>query len=123
MNFASGMEFEISLDNLRFHAYHGVFPQENMVGNEFVVDLSIRIPVPENAGEDDPESTISYADMFNIVAEEMKQPRKLMETVAERIRWRLVRDFPQIISGNIKICKSVPPIANISGSASVRIIF
>lgn len=117
------MDFEISLDGLRFHAFHGVFPQESKVGNEFIVDLSVRIPFSEKTGDDSLDSTISYADLYFIVADEMKKPRKLMETVAASIRARIADCYPQVLSGSIRICKTNPPIPNMCGSASVRLIF
>ena len=30
---------KILLNNLRFHAFHGVLPQERVVGNDYVVSL------------------------------------------------------------------------------------
>ena len=30
---------EIILQNLRFHAFHGVMPQERLTGNDYRVDL------------------------------------------------------------------------------------
>lgn len=117
------MEFEISLKSLRFHSYHGVLPQENRVGNEFIVDITLRIPYREEIADDNLAATISYADVYSVVSEEMAKPRALLETVADSICKRLKADFPMILGGFVSICKSVPPIANISGSAGVKLIF
>ncbi|MDE6576845.1 MAG: dihydroneopterin aldolase [Muribaculaceae bacterium] len=117
------MEFEISLNNLLFHSRHGVFPQETIVGNVFVVDISVRIPFNESIAEDKLDSTVSYADIFEIISEEMNQPRKLLETVALSIKNRLLKAFPEIKGGKITICKSQPPIAHFSGNACVSLIF
>ena len=32
---------KIYLKNVRFHAYHGVLPQETQVGNDYVVNLDV----------------------------------------------------------------------------------
>ena len=32
---------KIFLKNIRFHAYHGVLEQENTVGNDYLVNLSL----------------------------------------------------------------------------------
>lgn len=115
--------FVISLDRLKFHAHHGVFPQETAVGNEFIVDLSVTIPYDESVKEDNLGSTVSYAGLYEIVAEEMGKPRKLLETVADSIADRICSTWPQVSEGFITISKSTPPIKGITGSASVRLNF
>lgn len=117
------MEYEIGLTNLRFHARHGVWEQENKVGNEFIVDVKVRIPYTEEILTDDLNSTISYADIYEIVENEMGKPRKLLETVAAAVLSRLKAIRPGITSGSIRICKSNPPIARISGSSEVTLFF
>ena len=116
-------EFEITLADLRFHAHHGVMPQETMVGNEFCVSVSVRIPYSADILDDSLDATISYADIYEIVKEEMRKPKKLLETVAAIIRERLSSRWPQIKRGEITICKSTPPIGGITGNAKVRLFF
>lgn len=116
-------EFEIALTNLRFHGMHGVWEQENKVGNEFIVTVRVRIPADGSISDDNLDSTISYADIFYIVKEEMAKPRKLLETVASSIQERIEERWPIITSGSITICKSIPPIATISGSSEVTLFF
>lgn len=89
---------EIALSDLHFHARHGVFKQENIVGNEFIVALNVRIPFTDGIDDDDLDATISYADLYDIIADEMKRPRKLLETVANDICLRICGKWPQILS-------------------------
>ena len=117
------MNFEISLNDIRFHARHGVFQQENAVGNEFSVDVSLTIPYNPGVEDDDLDATISYADVYEIIAEEMKRPRKLLEAVAASIAKRFTAKWPEIEKGHITICKSTPPIAGITGNAAVTLNF
>lgn len=115
--------FEISLENLHIFARHGCLPQESLVGNEFVVDIVLRIPFSSDIEDDNIEATISYADVYEIVAEEMGKTCKLLETVASSIHNKLTQRWPQILSGKISICKTKPPIRGIDGSAKVSLIF
>lgn len=115
--------FEICLTDLHFHSHHGVFPQETKVGNEFIVDICIKIPYVDSICDDNLSDTVSYADVYEIVKEEMLQPRKLLECVASRIQSRLEDKCPQIMSGYINICKTTPPVSGITGNALVRLIF
>ena len=115
--------FRIKLSGLRFYAFHGVLPQEQKVGNEFIVNVAVSIPFDNAILDDQLEATISYADIYDIVAEEMSHARKLLETVAATISIRLKEKWPRISNGTISICKSTPPIAGITGNSEVEIIF
>lgn len=118
------MDFEISLHHLRFHAYHGILEHEREFGNEFTVDLSVKIPADLRIAEDDDLiHTISYAILFEIVKDEMEKPRKLLETVALKLAERIKATFPEVKSGKVKIEKNRPPIREMSGSASVSLEF
>lgn len=118
------MDLEISLNDLWFYAKHGVFHQENAVGNEFLVNLTVRFTSALSKLESDSlDSTISYADLYEEVKTEMKRPSKLLETVAVRIRNRICNRWPQINYGEISITKLKPPISSFIGSASVKINF
>lgn len=116
-------DFEITLADLHFHARHGVLRQENKVGNEFVVSITIRIPFSDGIINDDISCTISYADIYEIVKNEMSRPRKLLETVATSIQKGLTDKWPHIKNGEITICKLTPPIPNITGNARVKLFF
>lgn len=113
----------ISLEKVAFHGRHGLFPQETRVGNEFVVDLSVRIPYSEGIGDDDIDGTVSYADLYAIVKEEMAIPRKLLETAAAAIAARITEKWDIVESGCVTICKSNPPIAGMTGTAKISLEF
>lgn len=113
----------ISLEEVEIHGRHGVMPQENRVGNTFRVSVSVDIPVDFDPSADNPDSTISYADIYDIVKEEMAVTSKLLETVAWRIADRLRRRWPVIIKGFVAIAKCPPPISGIIGNASVKYFF
>lgn len=111
--------FLIQLNDLRFYAYIGVDPQERKVGNEYSVDLSITTDADDFV-EEDLTTTISYADVYDIVADEMRQPRLLLESTARIIARRLRSTFPKIEAVGVKITKLAPPIPGINGSAAVE---
>lgn len=115
------MEFEISLDNLKFYAYHGIFDHEKRDGNEFEVNLSVKFTaIPrEHLYPENLQTTISYVALFSIVKGEMEMPRQLLETVGRNIVEKIKRDFPFCTSIVCRITKTSPPISQFSGSASV----
>ena len=117
------MEFEISLNDLKFYAYHGVFDEERRIGNEFIVGLSVFIPFDKRIENDELEGTVSYAELYEIVKEEMSKPHNLLEKVAHNIWVRIKEKYEQISRGFIRIEKSRPPVAGMLGTASVTLRF
>lgn len=113
----------IALEHLRIYAYHGVMEQERTVGNEFIADLSLDIDATEGMRRDQLDGTISYADIYAVIAAQMQTPSRTLEYAAIRIAEALQSDFPQIKSGSVKITKVTPPIPGICGSASVTYTF
>lgn len=116
------MELQISLDNLIFYSYHGVYEEERKNGNEFRVSVNISIPY-DYEEEDDLKNTVSYADLFLIIQNQMEIPCKLLETVAIKIIRIIKERYPQIIKGKIEIEKIHPPIPGMLGSAKVTLFF
>ena len=86
----------IHLENILFFAHHGVATQETIVGNEFYINLRLKVDFAHAITTDAVEDTVSYADVYTLLKEEMGIPSKLLEHVCGRIAERLFRDFPAI---------------------------
>lgn len=114
---------EITLRGVRLHGYHGVFQQEKTVGNEFMVDVSVRVPVTGGMHNDSLEGTVSYADIYEVVTECMAVPCATLEYLAVRIGTSLMERWPQIVDGMVSVCKLAPPILGFSGEAIVTYRF
>ena len=83
----------VCLEHLRFHAYHGVFQQERMVGNDYDVSLRLGYPLATAMQSDRVEDTLNYATVFQLVKEEMEKPSSLLENVAQRIVLALTKNI------------------------------
>jgi len=110
---------KIELKELRLYAYHGVLPQETVVGNQFIVNTTITAPLGNAIEEDELEDTINYASVYQIIEQEMRIPSKLLEHVAGRILRSLKEAFPQITALEISVSKLNPPLGGDLYSASV----
>ena len=53
------MTTRISLNRLRFHAFHGVMEQERRVGNDFEVSLTVDYPFEKALTSDDLDHTLN----------------------------------------------------------------
>ncbi|MBE6282008.1 MAG: dihydroneopterin aldolase [Bacteroides sp.] len=98
------------LEGVKIYAYHGVLPQENTVGSYYYINLKLKTNFETAAQTDNLKDTISYADIYTKVQEEMKIPSKLLEHVCERIALRLFNDFPSIEELGIELYKENPPM-------------
>lgn len=106
----SRMTTYISLDRMRFYAYHGVLPQERVKGNEFIVDLRLRVDVSQAMVSDEVMDTVNYAEVYEAVKKEMAVPSNLLEHVVGRIAKRLFKEFPTIEEIEVKLSKRNPPM-------------
>lgn len=64
-------ESYIYLDDLRFHAFHGVMPQERLTGNDYTIDIKIGYDVSLAMVSDNVDDTLNYAEVYKIVDQEM----------------------------------------------------
>lgn len=113
------MKTGIELAGMRFYARHGVFQQEQEVGNWFLVNLSLSVDVTAAVQSDCLEETINYASVYQLVEEEMSIPSQLIEHVAGRIAQRIEVTFPSVQSLRIKVTKQTPPFKGQIGGVSV----
>ena len=100
---------KITLHEMRFYAYHGVFPQEQRVGNQFVVELTFWADVAGSVRSDELEETISYADVYEVVKAEMDIPSRILEHVVGRISERLFATFPVCSASHSPSASAIRP--------------
>ena len=110
----------IRLKGLKIYAYHGVLPQENLVGSYYYIDLKLKTDFTHAAETDELEGTVSYADIFAVVKEEMAITSKLLEHVCQRIASRIFKDFPTIEAIDIRLSKENPPMGACAKSVGVE---
>ena len=111
----------IYLRNLRFHALHGVLPQERVTGNDYELTLRIGYPMAQAMLSDEVGDTLNYAEVYALAEEEMQIPCNLVERVAGRISERLLRQFPEIRSIDLWLTKKNPPMGADCEGAGVEV--
>ena len=116
------MSSKIYLRNVRFHAFHGVLPQERIVGNDYLVNLVLDYDFSSAMQTDELQGTLNYAEVYQKVREEMAVPSKLLEHVAGRIAHRLFSDFPEIQKLQLSITKVNRPMGADSDGAGVEVV-
>lgn len=114
-------EYTIELRDVHFFAHHGVMPQEQEIGAWFTIDIKMEIADYSCAQSDEINGTVSYADVYEILCQEMAKPSKLLENVCQRISKRLYDTFEQIIAITITLCKDTPPMGGDRLKAAVTL--
>jgi dihydroneopterin aldolase len=99
---------QIALEGMRFYAYHGFYEEEQIIGNNYVIDVYIETNFNEAAENDDLYKTINYETIYLICQKEMKIKTKLLETIGARILYSLKFQFDIIHKVKIKITKENP---------------
>ena len=104
----------IELEGMEFKAYHGCLEQEKVRGNSFTVDFRGELDLSAAAESDNLNDTLNYADIYEIVADEMSIPSELLENVAGRIMKSIEEKFPQLISFSVRVSKKRPPVDGVA---------
>lgn len=113
---------KIDLENLRFYSYHGFYPEEQVLGNEYCVSLKTRFNRQAEGGFELDES-VNYERLYRFASESMGVPRKLLETVADELLEKVKAAFPQLEYIEVTIQKKRPPFGGDNAQASVGIIW
>ncbi|MDR3266659.1 MAG: dihydroneopterin aldolase [Tannerella sp.] len=114
------MKVTITLESMKFHAYQGVMEQERIIGGTYLVDVSYIIDT-KAVETDDIADTINYAEVFDIVKQEISKPSKLIEHLAGRILKSVENNFTEMLSITVKVSKLYPPINGEAERATVLI--
>jgi dihydroneopterin aldolase len=114
---------EVFLEGLRFYGYHGVNPEERILGQRFEVDVAILLDLQRAGESDELAETVSYSDLYKLVRRIVEgEPRNLLEAVAEAIAAEALKAFPPVRSVNVTVRKPEAPLKGaILDAAGVRI--
>jgi dihydroneopterin aldolase len=112
----------IQLEGMVFYGYHGVGPEEQSLGQRFVVDIEVEKDLRTAGATDEISDTVNYSELYRTVKEIVEGPsRKLLENVAETISRQVLLKF-DVEAVRVKVKKpEVPMKGSILKHASVEI--
>ncbi|MGI6321732.1 MAG: dihydroneopterin aldolase [Bacteroidales bacterium] len=111
----------IVIENMEFYAFHGHYREEQIVGNRFIVDLSIETDMSVPSKSDNLKDAVNYQQAYQIVKAQMDRKSYLLENIAGRILNALYEEMEGIKKVKVKVSKLNPPIGGRVGSVSVII--
>jgi len=109
----------IKIENMEFYAFHGHFREEQIVGNRFVLDLTIETDMSVPAASDNLKDAVNYQKAYQIVKPQMEKKSYLLENIAGRILDALYAEMSGIKKATVKVSKMNPPMGGKIGSVSV----
>ncbi|OLN24275.1 dihydroneopterin aldolase [Domibacillus antri] len=102
---------KIYVTGMEFYGYHGVFPEENKLGQRFRTDVTLDVSLKKAGVTDDLAHSVNYAEIYEVCKSVMEgEPVKLVETLAEKIAGHLLETFKEVQSCTVKVVKPDPPI-------------
>ena len=113
---------KITIQNLEIFANHGVFPEENALGQKFVFTITMHLSTRKAGRSDDLTASIHYGEVSHFVQQFVQEHTwKLLETVAERLAEALLLAFPLMEGVDVEIQKPWAPIGLPLETVSVAI--
>lgn len=111
----------VALKDVKCFALHGYYPEEQIIGNHFVIDLETEF-TPQGF-DDELSQTVNYEDLNTIIRGEMKNTQKLLETVLNNIISKVIKLYPFVETVNVSMKKLNPPMPGQIGHSFVKLSY
>ncbi|HTG68163.1 MAG TPA: dihydroneopterin aldolase [Candidatus Udaeobacter sp.] len=95
---------------MRFYGYHGVFPEENKLGQQYYVDIELKMDLEQAAQTDDLNCTVNYAEIHALAKTIVEGPPfKLIEALTGHIASRVLEAYTMVNEVTVRVTKPHPP--------------
>lgn len=112
----------IKIKNLEVFGKHGVFKEENKLGQKFTVSAQLYLDTREAGMEDDLLQSVHYGQVCHFINDFMRERTyQLIEAVAEHLAQELLLNFKHIKKLDLEIKKPWAPIGLPLEEVSVQI--
>lgn len=110
----------IQIENMEFYSFHGHFKEEQIVGNKFLVDLTIETDMQIPSESDNLKDAVDYQRIYQITKLQMEKKSHLLEHIAGRIIDAIYAELTGIQKISVRVSKMNPPMGGKIGSVSVE---
>jgi len=111
----------IALEGMEFYAYHGFYPEEQLIGGDYIIDVYVNTNFDKAANNDALDVTINYETIYRIVKVEMQKNSKLLETIARRIINKIIKICTTVQALTVRVTKKNPPLGGSVQRAFIEI--
>ncbi len=113
---------QIHIRNLEVFGRHGVFPEENRLGQKFIINATLYITTREAGLKDDLTKSVHYGEVSHFMTSYMTEHTfGLIETAAEQMARAVLLHFPAMQRITLEILKPWAPIGLPLEAVSVEI--
>lgn len=113
---------QIKIEDLEIFANHGVYPEENSLGQKFVVSATLHTDTRRAGLTDDLEASINYGEVSAFITSYVKENTfKLIERVAEGLAEELLLKYQSLEKIEVEVKKPWAPVGLPLRSLSVAI--
>lgn len=110
----------VHLHKLIFHSFHGLYEGEDIIGNDFEVDLDVQYQVKKDK-YDSLKHLVNYEEVYKIVKARMALSSPLLEEVANSIIHKIHHRFGNVTRIKISIYKLHAPIPHFNGKVGISL--
>ncbi|SHK07180.1 dihydroneopterin aldolase [Tepidibacter formicigenes] len=102
---------KIILNNLGFYGYHGVFKEENVLGQKFFIDIELYLDLKKAGQTDDVNESVSYAQVYDLVKNICENEKyNLLEALCENISKQIFNEFNLVKEIMVRVKKPEAPV-------------
>jgi 7,8-dihydroneopterin aldolase/epimerase/oxygenase len=113
---------KIFIQEMEFYGYHGVYEEENRLGQRFRVSVTLILDLQKAGMTDELQHSVNYAEVYMLCKNIVEgKPFKLIESVAETIASSILETFPLVKEVTVTFVKPDPPIPGHYQSVGVEI--
>lgn len=113
---------KIEIRDLECYCHHGVLKEENVLGQKFLVSVSLYMDTRKAGKSDELSFSVDYADVAHFINDTMKQTEfKLIEAAAEKIAREVLLRYKPLRAAEVNIKKPWAPILLPLDTVSVTI--
>ena len=106
------MSHRVSLKNMVFYGFHGVYEFERELGQRFYVDLDLKADLSQAGKSDNLQETVDYVSIYNQTKEIVENHRfQLLEALTYHIAGEILRLHPLVEEVVVRVRKPSVPIA------------
>ncbi|RLQ87699.1 dihydroneopterin aldolase [Notoacmeibacter ruber] len=116
------MRYAIRMENCGFFARHGVFQEEEVLGQRFYVDVVLQLEVGDALETDSLSGTVDYGEAYDLIAQVVLGERRyLIESIALTAAKTLVERFDAVIGAEVTIRKPNAPVRGVLDFVEVKV--
>lgn len=102
---------KIEIKNLEIFANHGVFPEENILGQKFVISATLYTDTRKAGLTDELTASIHYGEVSHMITKFTKEHTyKLLEALAENLCQMMLQELPLLKMITLRVEKPWAPV-------------